>query len=367
MHFMRKAALVVVLPLFSLLLFGLAADIGFVRVVTHPEKIKQILNDSGVYSSVVSGLLDQAKTISGDNGGDVQLNNSLVRTAASESITPAFLKQNSETFIDSIYRWLDGKSASPDFLIDLTSVKTQFADSVAANLQQQLSGLPICPAGTNVQSFDAFNATCLPRGVTAAQAVANVKSNILNGKGFLDNPTITAKDLKSSDSNQSIFNDSLKDAPKAYQKAKSSPVVLAILTLLIAATIIFLSPTKRSGFKRVGITLLIIGVFMVIFAWGLNQATAKVLPKLKLNNVVLQEKVKVLARDIVQEVDNTYYIVGTAYAVIGVASVAGAMFLFKDGRSKSDDGQGSETSETPAANKPSPSSKPPSKRRIPIQ
>lgn len=369
MQFVRKAALVVVVPLFSLVLFGLAADIGFVRVVTHPEKIKQILNDSGVYSSVVSGLLDQAKQVSSNNG-DISLSNTLVRSAADQAITPTFLKQNTETFIDSVYRWLDGKSASPDFLIDLTSVKTQFADNVASNLQPQLAALPVCPAGTNVQSFDAFNATCLPRGVTAAQAVANVKSDILNGKGFLDNPTITAKDLKSSDSNQSVFNDNLKDAPKAYQRAKSSPVILALLALLIAAAIIFLSPTRRSGFRRVGITLLSMGVFMVIFAWGLNQATNKALPKLKLNNVVLQEKVKVLARDVVQEVDNTYYIVGAAYAVIGAGSLAGAMFLFK-GRGAGSGKNGSSDHQPSTPDKPAapvePADKLPSKKTIVVQ
>lgn len=369
MQFVRKATLVVVVPLFSLLLFSLAVDIGFVRVVTHPDKIKQILNDSGVYSSVVSGLLDQAKQVSSNNG-DISLSNTQVRSAADQAITPTFLKQNTETFIDSVYRWLDGKSASPDFLIDLTGVKTQFADNVANNLQPQLAALPVCSAGANVQSFDAFNATCLPRGVTAAQAVASVKSDILNGKGFLDNPAITAKDLKSSDSNQSVFSDNLKDAPRGYQRAKSSPVVLAMLALLVAAAIIFLSPTRRSGVKRVGITLLSIGVFMVIFAWGLNQATTKALPKIKLNNVVLQEKVKVLARDIVKEVDNTYYMLGITYAVVGVASVAGTMFLFKGrgagpGKKYTPDHQPptSDKTATPAE----PDNKLPSKKTIVVQ
>lgn len=367
MHFVRKAALVVVVPLFSLILFGLAVDAGFVRVVTHPNKIKQILNDSSIYSSVVGGLLDQAKTISNDNGGDVQLNNSLVRSAATDSITPAYLQKNTETFIDSIYRWLDGKSPTPDFLIDLTSVKTQFADNVAAKLQQQLAALPVCPAGTNPQSFDAFSATCLPRGVTAAQAVATVKNDILSGKGFLEDTTITATDLKSSDSNQPVFSDNLKDAPKAYQKAKSSPFILATLALLLAVAIIFLSPTRRSGFRRAGITLLTIGIFVLVFAWGLNQATSKALPKLKLDNVVLQEKVKVLVRDIAQEVDKTYWMMGAAYSVIGAASIAGAIFLFKDGRTKPGNGENSGFHETSPADKASAASKPPAKKKILIQ
>lgn len=362
MHFVRKAALMVVIPLFSLLLLGLALDIGFVSVVTHPEKTKKILSDSDIYGSVVGGLLDQSKTISGDNVGEIQLNNSLVREAAQQTITPTYLQQNTETFIDSVYRWLEGKSATPDFMIDVSGVKTQFADNVTASLGQKLSGLPVCPAGTDVRSFDAFNAPCMPPGVTVSQAVERVRSDILGGRGFLDDQTITAADLKSSDSNQSIFSGDLKEAPKAYQRAKSSPVILAVLALLLAVAIVFLSPSRRSGFKRAGIALLIIGILMLIFAWGINRATTEALAKLKLDNNVLEEKVKILAHGIVQEIDKTYWVVGTVYSVIGAASAGGAMFLFKGGRPKSDN-QGPPAPEATAADKP----RPPLKKKILVQ
>lgn len=370
MHFVRKAALVVVVPLFSLFLFSLATDVSFVRIVTHPGKIKQIINDSGAYNSVVSGLLDQAKTVSSSDGGSVQLSDPIVRAAADKSITPTYIRQNTETFIDSIYRWLDGKSATPDFLIDLTTVKTQFADNVATSLQPQLAALPVCPAGTNVTSFDAFSATCLPRGVTAQQAASKVKDDILGGKGFLDNPTLTAKDVKSSNNNQSVFNDKLKDAPRVYQDVKKSPIIMALLVLVAGIGIIFLSATKRLGLRKVGTSLLVIGVIMLLFAWGLNHFTDKGLDKINLNNAVLEEKVKIVARDIIQEVDKTYWIIGGAYLVVGGFSLASAAFLFKGGRGSK--GHGPKTPEPPVSSNPllredTAASKPPAKKRILVQ
>lgn len=371
---MRRAALVLMVPLFSLFLFALAVDIGFIRVVTHPEKTKQILSDSGLYGSVVSGLLDQAKTISttGSGNNDISLSNDLIRSAAEKSITPEFLKQNTEGFIDSIYRWLDGTTLTPDFKIDLGGVKQSFADNVASSLQQKLASLPVCPAGTSVQSYDALNATCLPKGLTAAQAASTVKNGILNGQGFLDNSTLSANDVKSSDSGQPLFQDSLKDAPKAYQNAKKSPAILALLALLTGVIVVFLSATKKKGVRKIGGIAFGMGIFMLLFAWGLNQVVAKKLPQLKFDNTVIQEKLQIVIKDIAQEVGKTYYIVGAVYAAAGAVAITGAVFLLKGGKPESKDHGPAETAKPPASDKPTPTeaataSKSSDKKKIAVQ
>ena len=81
MHFIRKFLLFIIVPIFTLLLFATASTTSVVRVVGTPDSIKTILAESGIYSSVVQGLLDQSKAVS-NNGDDISLNNELVKTAA---------------------------------------------------------------------------------------------------------------------------------------------------------------------------------------------------------------------------------------------------------------------------------------------
>src|SRR5476651_1995940 len=96
MNFLRKALLVLLTPIFTLLLYATAVDMGIVRVVNQPSSIKKILVDSGIYHSAVSGLLDQAKQITPDNnsGGNVSLSDPAIRSAANSTFTPQFLQTN---------------------------------------------------------------------------------------------------------------------------------------------------------------------------------------------------------------------------------------------------------------------------------
>src|SRR5579872_1207340 len=114
MSFGRRVALFFVGGLFSLLLFLLALDIGLIRIVGQPQSIKGILNDSGIYNSIVPGLLSENKQIS-SSGGSVPLSDPVVHSAAESTLTPAFLRTNVNQAIDSIYAWLDGKVAQPGF------------------------------------------------------------------------------------------------------------------------------------------------------------------------------------------------------------------------------------------------------------
>jgi hypothetical protein len=316
------------LPLF---LFALAIDAGIIRTAGSSAPIKKVLADSGIYSSVVSSALDQAKNSAGDSGGGISLSSPGVKTAAENAITPAYLRQNTEKVLDSVYAWLNGKTATPDFSIDVSSIKATFAAEAGKAAQAQAASLPKCTSAqpTN-NSFDPFSATCLPAGMTPAQAAATVKNDIASGQGFLKEPAITADSVKSAGTNQSVFNDQLKNAPQAYQKIKKTPIILGILSLVTILGMIFLSTSRRRGLRRAGTILLIVGVVVVIFAWVLNWGVnQKALPKLNMDNKVLQEKVRLLAKDLTGNLDKTYYIFGGVYAALGVLAIGLPMFIHR--------------------------------------
>jgi hypothetical protein len=332
MNILRKMLLVFLAGLLPLFLFTLAIDAGVIKTAGSSAPIKKILADSGIYDSIISGALDQAKTSGGDQGGGVSLTDPAVKQAAENTFTPQFLQQNSEKILDSVFVWLDGKTTVPDFQIDLLSLKSTFAVEAAKAAQSRAATLPACPAGVSGggDSFDAFSATCLPKGLTPATVAAQVQNDITSGQGFIKDPVITADTVKSSGSSQSVFTDQLKNVPKAYQKVKKTPIILGILSLLAAVGIVFLSSSRAKGLRRVGITLVSIGVLLLFFAWALNYGVnQKALPKLNLDNKVLQEKVRTLVSDVTQSIDKTYWMVGGVYAGLGALAIAGSMFIHK--------------------------------------
>jgi hypothetical protein len=327
MDILKKIGLGILSPLFIILLFATAFDIGFVRTATHPGTVKKLVAESGIYDSVIPNVLQQTKSIQ-TSVGTISASDPAIQSAANSAISPQFVKQNTETAIDSVYKWLDGSIAQPDFKIDLSSAKANFADSVASGVQQRLGSLPACTTAQSVAltaggQFDAINAPCLPRGVTPESAAAQVKDSIVGSKDFLDQTNLSAANIKNEGSNQSVFNDQLKQAPKQYQKAKKTPLILSILTILTGAGIVFLSSTWRKGLRHIGINLVVIGVLMLIFSWGLNRAVStKVVPKIKVDNVVLQQDIRNLATDITQQIDKNYWFFGGLYTVLGAGVIA---------------------------------------------
>lgn len=332
----KKIGLAVLSPLFVLLLFATAFDIGFTNVVTRPEKVKKLVAESGIYDAVVPNALSQVKSISTPYG-EISADNPVVQQAAKAAITPAYIRQNIEGAIDNIYQWLDGKIARPDFNINLASRKTLFADNIAGSLQKQLSSLPACSLAQNRQivisgNFDAANATCLPFGVRPAQLAALVKTAIVSQQDFLKDTDIKAASLKNADG-QSIFGQAgVRNIPKQYQRAKKLPLTLAILTILCGTGVVSLSPTWRRGLRHVGINLLVIGVVMLVFSWILNRAVnTDIIPKIRVDNAIFQQGLRGLVTDVIQQINKNYWFFGGLYAGLGAISLA-ATISQKPGR-----------------------------------
>lgn len=346
MNILRKMLLVILAGLLPLFLWTLAIDVGILKTAGSSAPIKKILSDSGIYGSVVSGVLDQAKTSGGDQGGGVSLTDPAIKQAAENTFTPQFLQTNTEKVLDSIFVWLNGKTPIPDFKIDVTGLKSTFATEAGKAAQQRAATLPVCPSGLSgsADNFDAFSATCLPRGLTPALVATQVKNDINSGQGFIKDPVISADSIKGETdcpaggqcTNKSVFENQYKNAPRAYQEIKKTPIVLGILALLTTLGIVFLSSSRAAGLRRAGIVFLIIGSLLLVFAWGLNWGiNQKALPKMNLDNKVLQEKVKNLISDVVASVDKTFYIFGGAYAGLGLAAIGSSMFLGRRNGSKS--------------------------------
>lgn len=334
MHVAKRLALGLLSPLFIALLFTTAFDVGFVNTATHPAKVKQLVAESGIYSSVIPSALQQAGTIS-TSFGNVPSTDPAVQKAAKVALPPQYIQENTEAAIDNVYQWLDGKIAAPNFSIDLTGAKTLFANNIADSALKRMNSLPACTTAQSLAiarsgQFDAYNATCLPKGVSAATIAEQIKSSIVNGNGFLGSTAIVASNIKNEGSGQSVFSDQLKQAPAVYQKAKKTPVILIVMTILAGAGIVFLSSTWQKGLRHIGINLVVIGVVMLIFSWAFNWTVSnKITPKIKVSNAILQQDIRKLITDIAQQVDKNYWLFGGIYLTFGVGAIAASQIFLR--------------------------------------
>jgi hypothetical protein len=327
MHILKRVALGILSPLFIFLLFATAFDIGFVRTATQPVKVKKLVAESGIYNAVVPNVLQQTKSIT-TAYGSIPVTDPAIKKAASASLPPQFIQENTELAIDNVYSWLDGKIARPNFQIDLTGAKTLFANNIADSLQKRLNTLPACTLAQSrtiavAGSFDAYNATCLPRGVSSAAIAEQLKASIVSQKEFLQDPTINAANI-TNNNGQSVFDQpKLRSIPKQYQRAKKTPLILSLLTILAGVGIVFLSSTWQKGLRHIGINLLIIGLVMMLFAWALNRTVSNnITPKIKIDNAVLQQDIRSLVTDVSQQVDKNYWYFSGLYTALGLAAIS---------------------------------------------
>lgn len=315
MNLARKAALVILTPLLPLLLFSLALDFGIMRIVGHSGSIKKIIADSGLYNNVVSDALNQAQT---QPGGNISLSDSAIGQAANKALSPAVLQDSTNQVIDGIYAWLDGKTSQPNFKVDLSGAKSTFARAVGAAAETRAASLP--PCNTQPVSFDAFSTTCLPKGLSAPAAGQAAQESILSRQGFLDNPVITPGSIKDSN-NQSVFETKFKDAPQQYQRAKKTPYILATLSVLAALGIVLLNSSWQRGLRRVGITMGVVGIVMLLFAWGTTQVVnSRVLAQLKFDNSLLQADGRALVKNLASSIEHNYWLFGASYMALGIVA-----------------------------------------------
>ncbi|OGL24805.1 hypothetical protein A2884_02455 [Candidatus Saccharibacteria bacterium RIFCSPHIGHO2_01_FULL_48_12] len=341
MEFVRKTFLVFIVPLFFFTLLVVAANAAFVKVATNPVTLKTIIAKSEIYDSVVTGLLDEAGEIT--NAGDqVSLGNDIVRQAAQKTFTADFIKQNTEAVIDSLYVWLNGETPLPDFQIDLTQAKANFASHVADGLQTKLASLPACTSSSNSSQAldDPLKATCLPPGFDPAAEAATIEQNMLSGTGFLDHPVLTADTFKK-DNDQTSFFEDIKQIPEIYQKLEILPYVTAAIALLLGLGVIFLSSSRRTGVRRAGIVLAIAGVLLLITAATSSNWINSALNSPSATNTVLEDKLRIIAAELLKETVSIYWVIGGIYTALGALAIGLAIYKKpKGGKTDGEDLEG---------------------------
>lgn len=266
---MKKIAGILASSLLKTTLFSLAIAAAVVAVFGNPSVVKDLLEKSTVYDGIVENALAEAqKNVSADEQVTA-LNQPEIRAAAEKALPSDELQSSTETVIDSVYRWLNGETPTPDFTIDLSAAKQRLVTAAGDTAEAKFNALPVCTPQqlrTVDSNTDVFSLPCRPPGASSTAARQRVEAEVANNEGFLKDPVLSTESLPKDEQGQTVF-ERAQGAPTTFQSFKSLPWLLAIFSLVLAAIVFFLSESRRKAVKSLGITFLGSGIFLLITVW----------------------------------------------------------------------------------------------------
>lgn len=233
-----------------------------------PSRIEHWIAQSGLYDSLVSTAIDQAqKSTTNSTAGGVSIKDPAVKQAAEHAFPASRIQNITNTFLDANYAWLQKKTPTPQFKIDLTDAKQQYANDIGTAVTAHLKSVPQCtPAQLlALQSTDPLTVTCRPNGLDPVVAGKDITTQLMSNDGFLANPVITASSLNAHGTNGGkAYYVKFAHAPDAYKLVLISPWGFLLLSILCILAIIFVSVKRRAGLRRVGTAFILTGIVLTL-------------------------------------------------------------------------------------------------------
>lgn len=284
MNILRRLGLAVLAVVLFLSLLSTAWSHIAVTTLGNRATVKTWLNESGFYDHIVESVLDNVnKNSEADEGGgesnqQIPVDDPQVQAVVATAFSPDFLRENVEKVLDGTYSWLEGDTAKPEFMIDLTEAKQRLADGLGNYAATRAASLPVCTpeqtAALTSSGFDSLSAPCLPPGVDPQAAGAEIRNEIMTNEDFLKQTSFSGDDIKVTSEGQEVAVDQAEEfrrVQQSYKLATYWPYGAALVAILSAVGVIFLSATRRKGIRRAGIILLVAGIFLGISYSGFTQ------------------------------------------------------------------------------------------------
>ncbi len=320
----RKFLVFVLSVILYVVIVGTATAGTINLVFAHPTKIETELQQSKLYDHFIDNALQQANKSSntGSNGGGISTSDPAVTQAINQAFSPAVLQQDVNTVIDANYAWLDGKTAKPVFVVDLSGPKKEFATLVGQSVTAHLASLPVCTsaqlATLNYENADPLTITCRPVSVVPAAEGAKVTAKLLSSDGFLKQTSFTADTISQNGGKAYYVKASF--APKVYHYATVAPYALLGAIVVLSLMILFLAPRRRNGVRSLSIVYLLSGIVLIGAKFG-SDVGFKYAQNKAFNNTdvgPLQQSLTTFLHSLQTSVGNDYMYIGIGLVILSV-------------------------------------------------
>ncbi len=333
----RKGLVQVLTFLLLVSLLGGALAFSANVALSHPTKLEGWLKDSGLNEHFVDNAVTQAQKSAskGAGGSGVSGDDQVVKQSVESAFPPQLLQQSVNTFVDSNYAWLQGKTSKPEFVIDLTAARQTYAQKIGMYAETRLAGLPACTALQQAQlsnpaGVDALSIRCRPPGLNPMVAGKQVTQKIIDSDSFLSKPVLTAQTINPKDDKggSQPYYLKLAKAPQAYQLGQKLPLLLGIVALISTLGIVLIAPTRRKGVQRIGVVLLIAGIILLAITALASTVSTKIEQRVFNTSTTgeLQKSLEEFAHRVQHQIVGTELYFGIAFLLLG-AIILGYLFV----------------------------------------
>lgn len=261
MQFLRKSGVVLAASFLPVLLFGFGLTLSIYNVFGTPDHLKRALVSSGFYDNLVDNLVQQANTETSTNKDRIPLDQPRVRQIIQGAAPPARLQQLVEGVLDNTYAWARAETPQLSFSLDLSDVKANLSEGLAAYASERSASLPVC-AGAPSAEYNPLEATCIPPGVSPAQAAEQIRAQI--NENVLKDPIISSDSIETEDGKPVA--EQLRPASDIFEGMKKGMWLSGITSLLLAVAIVLLSKPWQNGLKRLGVIFISVGAITSVTA-----------------------------------------------------------------------------------------------------
>jgi len=186
MNILQRVGRWVVNALFHISLFATISVISVVVVFGSSKGPERALQTSGVYSRFVDTVIDESKA--SNQNSSLHLDDPAIRKLVNQSFPASLMQASSETAINGIYDWLEGKHQAISFIVDLRPAKQNLGDTISAYAFSRVQSLPFCKkVGLD---YDPFTTDCKIPLVNIASEQKRVANQIATSSGILPEPVI---------------------------------------------------------------------------------------------------------------------------------------------------------------------------------
>ncbi len=321
MHTARKIALVLAAPLLSIAIFLGVTAWSLQTYFADSSMLKVWLAESGIYPAARTMIVTETTK---DNSiqsstDEVTFSDKLIERSLNRALTAEYLQSAAEQFIDGTYAWLQGDVEVPSYNIDVTSLKTAFANEVVASARKRLTSLPPCVLADQATTTDPFTTNCNPPKEVTQKELARLKKEIIASKDFLP-ADITAATTNISQGSQPAesapWYQGVAHFPRLFQLTMVAPYVFSVLAVVMAVVIVFASQTKRRGAKTIAVTTLTSSAALALSAGILLFFVDRFSIPVSSSNAELQEPLIVLFKSMSNAVSRWQLITSLVLVVL---------------------------------------------------
>ena len=261
MKLFKKIVFWIVSYSIRLVLFATVSAAIAVAVIGKSSDVKEVLQQTDSYTRFVPAVIDANKAAP-QSGNSLDYDDKNIELIITESFPASDLKQTTESVIDSVYDWLNGKTPSLTFKADFTKNKEMLADKLSAYAFNRLRQQPVCKSLP--ETINPLTVQCQPAGYDLDEAQASYRQQLLESDSFLAKTVLTEQDLPKNTSGKTLA-EQLDFAPRSFRWLLRAPYVLGAVTLLFGVLYVVLSPRIRKGIAGIGSILMGSGASLALF------------------------------------------------------------------------------------------------------